>query len=222
MGVPDYLTCLLRNLCAGQEATVRTLYGTTDCLKIEKGVWQSCLLSPCLFNLYTENIMRNAGLDELQAGIRIGGRNINNLRYADNTTLLPESEEELKSLLMRVKKEWKSWLKTQHSKNDLFPSLQGKQMGKKCKQWQTLFGGTTKSLWIVTAVMKLKEASPWKKSYDKPRQHIKKQRHHFANKSPYSQSYGFSSSHVVWELDHKEGWVPKNWCFQIVVLEKIL
>ena len=105
MGIPDHLTCLLRNLCAGQEATVRTLYGTTDCLKIEKGVWQSCLLSPCLFNLYTENIMRNPRLDELKAGIRIGGRNINNLRYVDNTTLLPESEEKLKSLLMRVKEE---------------------------------------------------------------------------------------------------------------------
>ena len=105
MGIPDHLTCLLRNLCAGQEATVRTLYGTTDWFKTEKGVWQGCLLPPCLFNAYAEHIMRNAGLDELQAGIRIGGRNINNLRYADNTTLLPESKEELKSLLMRVKEE---------------------------------------------------------------------------------------------------------------------
>ena len=193
-----------------------------DWFQIGKGVRPGCILSPCLFNLYAEYIMQNAGLNEAQAWLKIAKKNINNLRYADDTTLMAESEEELKSLLMRVKKEWKSWLKTQHSKNDLFPSLQGKQMGKKCKQCQTLFGGTTKSLWIVTAVMKLKEASPWKKSYDKPRQHIKKQRHHFANKSPYSQSYGFSSSHVVWELDHKEGWVPKNWCFQIVVLEKIL
>ena len=103
MGIPDHLTCLLRNLYVGQEATVRTLYGTTDWFKIEKGVQQGCLLLACLFNLYIEHIMRNAGLDELEAGIKIGGRNINNLRYADDTTLMAESEEELRSLLMRVK-----------------------------------------------------------------------------------------------------------------------
>ena len=103
MGIPDHLTCLLRNLYVGQKAIVRTLYGTTDWFKIKKEVRQGCLLSPCLFNLYAEHIMRNAGLDELQAGIKIGGRNINNLRYADDTTLMAESEEELKSLLMRVK-----------------------------------------------------------------------------------------------------------------------
>ena len=103
MGVPDHLTCLLRNLYAGQEATVRTLCGTTDWFKIEKKVQQSCLLSPCLFNLYPEHIMRNARLDELQAGIKIGGRNINNLRYADNTTLIAESEEGYKILLIMVK-----------------------------------------------------------------------------------------------------------------------
>ena len=105
MGIPDYLTCLLRNLCVGQEATVRTLCGMTDWFKIVKGVQQGCLLSPCLFNLYVEHIMRNARLDELQAGNKIGGRNINNLRYLDGTTLMAESEEELKSLLMRVKEE---------------------------------------------------------------------------------------------------------------------
>ena len=103
MGMPDHLTCLLRNLYAGQEETVRTLYGTTDWFKIEKEVRQGCLLWPYLFNLYTEYVMRNAGLDELQAGVKIGGRNINNLRYVDDTTLMAESEEELKSLLMRVK-----------------------------------------------------------------------------------------------------------------------
>ena len=103
MGTPDHLTCLLRSLYASQEATVRSLYGTVDWFRTEKGVKQGCLLSPCLFNLYTENIMRNSGLDELQAGIKIDGRNINNLRYADDTTLMAESEEELKSLLMRVK-----------------------------------------------------------------------------------------------------------------------
>ena len=105
MGLPDHLTCLLRNLYADQEATVRTLYGTTDWFKIKKGVQQSCLLSPCLFNLYAEHIMRNAGLDELRARIKTGGRNIKTLRYADDTTLIAESKEELKSLLMRVKEE---------------------------------------------------------------------------------------------------------------------
>ena len=105
MGIPDHLICLLRNLHAGQEATVRTLYGTTDWFEIEKGVQQGCLLSPCLFTLYAEHIMRNAGLDDLQGGIKIGGRNINSLRYVDDTTLLAETEEELKSLLMRVKEE---------------------------------------------------------------------------------------------------------------------
>ena len=103
MGVPDHLTCLLRNLYAGQEATVRTGHETTDWFQIRKGVCQGCVLSPCLFNLYAEYIMRNAGLDEAQAGIKTAGRNINNLRYADDTTLLAEIEEELKSLLIRVK-----------------------------------------------------------------------------------------------------------------------
>ena len=105
MGIPDHLTCLLRNLYAGQEATVRTGHGTTDWFQIGKGVCQGCILSPCLFNLYAEYIMRNAGLEETQAGIKIAGRNINNLRYADDTTLMAESEEELKSLLMKVKEE---------------------------------------------------------------------------------------------------------------------
>ena len=103
MGIPDHLTCLLRNLYAGQEATVRTGHGTTDWFQIRKGARQGCILSPCLFNLYAEYIMRNAGLKEAQAGIKIAGRNINNLRYADDTTLKAESEEELKSLLMIVK-----------------------------------------------------------------------------------------------------------------------
>ena len=105
MGIPDHLTCLLRNLYAGQEATVRTEHGTTDWFKIGKGVCQGCILSPCLFNLYAEYIMRNAGLEEAHAGIKIAGRNINNLRYADDTTLMAESEEELKSFLMKVKEE---------------------------------------------------------------------------------------------------------------------
>ena len=118
MGIPDHLTFLLRNLYAGQEATVRTGHGTTDWFQIRKGIHQGCMLSPCLFNLYAEYIMRNARLDEAQAGIQIARRNINNLRYADDTTLMAENEEELKSLLMKVKVESKkSWLKTQHSEN---------------------------------------------------------------------------------------------------------
>ena len=105
MGIPDHLTCLLRNLYAGQEATVRRRHGTTDWFQIGKGVRQGCILSPCLFNFYAEYIMRNAGLEKTQAGINVAGRNINNLRYADDTTLMAESEEELKSLLMKVKEE---------------------------------------------------------------------------------------------------------------------
>ena len=105
MGIPDHLTCLLRNLYAGQEATVTTGRETTDWFQIGKGVHQGCILSPCLFNFYAEYIMKNAGLEEAQAGIKIAGRNTNNLRYADDTTLMAESEEELKSLLMKVKSE---------------------------------------------------------------------------------------------------------------------
>ena len=105
MGIPDYLTCLLRNLYAGRESTVRTGHGTTDWFQTGKGVRQGCILSPCLFNLYAEYIIRNAELEEAQAGIKIARRNINHLRYADQTTFMAESEEELKSLLMKVKEE---------------------------------------------------------------------------------------------------------------------
>ena len=105
MGIPDQLTCLLRNLYEGQEATVRTGHGTTDWFQTGKGVCQGCILSPCLFNFYAESIMINAGLEETQAGIKIAGRNINHLRYADVTTLMAETEEELKSLLIKVKEE---------------------------------------------------------------------------------------------------------------------
>ena len=118
MGISDHLTCLLRNLNAGQEATVRTGHGTTDWFQIGKGVCQGCILSPYSFNLYAEYTMRNTGLDEAEAGIKIAGKNTNNLRYADDTTLLAESEEELKSLLMKMKEEsGKSWLKAQHTEN---------------------------------------------------------------------------------------------------------
>ena len=114
MGIPDHLTCLLRNLYAGQEATVRTGHGTTDWFQIGEGVRQACILSPCLFKLYAEYIVWNARLDKAQAGIKIAGRNINNLRYADDTTLMAESEEPLDE---SERGEWKSWLKAQHSEN---------------------------------------------------------------------------------------------------------
>ena len=118
MGTPDHLTCLLRNLYARQEAIVKTRHGTTDWFKIGKGVRQDCILSPCLSNLYAEYIMRNARLDEAQGGIKIAGRNINNLRYANDITLMAESKEELKILFDESERgEQKTWLKTQHSKN---------------------------------------------------------------------------------------------------------
>ena len=119
MGISGHLTCLLRNLYTDQEATIRIRHGTTDWLQIGKGVHQGCILSPCLRNLYAEYIRRNAGLDEAQAGIKIAGRNINNLRYADDTNLMAESKEELKSHLMKVKEESE---KTQHSKMKIMAS----------------------------------------------------------------------------------------------------
>ena len=128
MGIPGHLTCLLRNLYAGQEATVRTGHGTTDWFQIGKGVYQGCILSPCLFNSYAEYIMRNAGLEETQAGIKIAGRNISNLRYADDTTFTIETEEELIGLLMTKESE-KDGLKLNIQKTKIMhpvPSLHGK------------------------------------------------------------------------------------------------
>ena len=134
MGMPDHLTRLLRNLYAGQGATIRTGHGTTDCFQLGKGVCQGCILSPCLFNLYAEHILRNTGLEEAEAGIKIARRNINNLRYADGTILMAKSEEELKSLLMKVKYESeKVGLKLTFRKLrswHLIPSFHGKQMEK--------------------------------------------------------------------------------------------
>ena len=159
MGIPDHLTCLLRNLYAGQEATVRTGHGTTDWFQIGKGVCQACILLPCLFNLYAEYIMRNAGLEEAQAGIKIARRNVNNLRYADDTTFMAESEEELKSLLMKVKKESENvGLKLSIQKTKIMassPITSCRQMG---KHWLTLFFWAPKSLQMVIAAMKLKDA----------------------------------------------------------------
>ena len=170
-GIPDHLTCLLRNLYATKEATVRTGHGTTDWFQIGKGVCQGCILSPCLFNLYAEYIMRNAGLEEAQAGIKIARRNINNLRYADDTTLMAESEEKLKSLLMNVKEESKKVglkLNIQKTKTMASCPTTSWQMRRQWKQCQTLFFGAPKSLQMVTAALKLKD-TPWKESYDQPR-----------------------------------------------------
>ena len=148
-------TCLLRNLYAGQEATVRTGHGTTDWFQIGKGVRQGCILSPCLFKLYAEHIIRNTGLDEAETGIKIAGRNINKLRYADDTTLMAESEEELKSLLMKVKEESeKVGLKLNIRKTKIMasgPITSWEIDGKLC---QTLFFGAPKSLQMVIATMK--------------------------------------------------------------------
>ena len=162
MGIPDHLTCLLRNLYAGQEATVRTEYGTTDWFQIGKGVRQGCLLSPCLFNLYAEYIMRNTGLEETKAGIKIAGRNINNLRYADDTTLMEEIEEELKRLLMKVKKESENvGLKRNIQKTKIIASgpITSWQIDEGTVETVSDFiFGVSKSLQMVIAAMKLKDA----------------------------------------------------------------
>ena len=186
----------MRNLYGLQKATVRTGRGTTDWFQIGKGVPQGSILSPCLFNLYAEYIMRNGGLEEAQAGIKITRKNISNLRYADDTTLMAESEEELKSLLLKVKQESeKVGLKLNIQKTKIMASGP-------ITSWQ-IDGETVadfifwapKSLQMVIAAMKLKD-TPWKESYDQLRQHIKKQRHYFANKGLSSQGYGFPSGHV--------------------------
>ena len=163
MGIPDYLTCLLRNLYAGQEATVRTGHGTTDWFQIGKRVRQGCILLPCLFNFYAEYIMRNTGLEETQAGINIARRNINHLRYADDTTLTAESEEELKSLLMKVKEESKKvGLKLNIQKTKIMASGP-------ITSWQIdvetmrdfILGGSKITTVMVTVAMKLKDAHSW-------------------------------------------------------------
>ena len=161
MGIPDHLTCLLRNLYAGQDATVRTGHAPTDWFQIGKGVRQGCILSPCLLNLYAEYILRNAGLEEAQAGIKIAGKNINNLRYADDTTLLAESEE-LKSLLVKVKEESeKVGLKLNIQETKIMASgpITSWQIDEeKLETVVTLLFWAPKSLQIVIAAMKLKDA----------------------------------------------------------------
>ena len=176
--------------------------------KIEKEVHQGCTLSPYLFNLYAEDIKWNAWLDESQAGIKTAGRNINNLRYADDTTLMAEIEEELKSLLMIVKEESeKVGLKLNIQKTKIMASgpITSRQIDEETVETVAdfIFLGSQ-----ITAdgdcSHEIKTLTPWKESYDPPRQHIEKQKHYFVNKGPYSQGYGFSSGHVwMWELDCK-------------------
>ena len=228
--IPDHLTCLLRNLYAGQEATVRTGHGTKDWLQIEKGVCQAYISSPCLFTLYSEYIKWNSGLDTGQAGMKIAGRNINNFIYADDITLISESEEELNSLLMKLKEESKkkkNLLKTQLSKNEdqgiwshHFMTNRWKNNGN--SERLHFLGLQNHSRWWLKP-WNLKTLSPWKKSYDKPRQHIKKQRHYFPDKCPYNQSYGFSSSYIwMWELDYKDSWALKNDAFEVWFWRRLL
>ena len=162
MGIPDHLTCLLINLYAGQEATVRTGHGTTDWFQIGKGVRQDCILLPCLLNFYAEYIVRNAGLDEAQAGTKIAGRNVNSLRYADDTTLMAESEEELKSPLMKVKEEdEKVGLKPNIQKTKIMASgpITSWHIDEETMETvRDFILGGSKSLQMVTAAMKLKDA----------------------------------------------------------------
>ena len=189
---------------AGQEATVRTGHGTTDWFQIAKGIRQGCILSPYLFNLYAEYIIRNAGLDEAQAGIKIAGRNINNLRYADNTTLMVESEEELKSLLMKVKVESeKVGLKLNIQKTKMTTSGP-------ITSWE-IDGETVETVSdFIFLGSKITADGDFnheikrclllgRQVNDQPRQHIKKQRYYFANKDPSSQGYDFSNGHYGFE-----------------------
>ena len=181
---------------AGQEATVSIRHGTTDWFETGKGIRQGCILSPCLFNLYAEYIMQNARLDEAQAGIKIAGENINNLRYADDNTLMAESEE-LKNLLMKVKEEsLKAGLKLNIQKMKIMafgPITSWQIDGETMTDF--ILGGSQITA-DVDCSHEMKTLAPWKKSYDQPRQHIQKQRHCFANKGPSSPGYGFSSGHV--------------------------
>ena len=196
MGIPGHLTCLLRNLYAGQEATVRTGHGTTDCFQIGKGVRQGCILSPCLFNLYTEYIMRNAGLEEAQTGIQIARRNINNLRYAEDTTLMAESEEDLKSVLMKVKEE--------SEKVGLKPNIQQTKImaSGPIMSWQ--MDGETVADFIflgskITAdgdcSHEIKRRLLLRRKVMTNLDRILK-RHYFADKDLSSQGYSFSSGHI--------------------------
>ena len=174
MGIPDHLTCLLRNLYVGQETKVRSVHGTPDWFQIGKGICWGCILSPCLFNLYSEHITRNAGLDEAQARIKIAGRNINNLRYADDTTLMAESEE-LKSVLMKVKESENIGLKLNIQKTKIMASGPITSWQIDGNSDRLYFGGLQNHCKWWLQPWNSKKLSSWKKSYDQPREHIKKQ-----------------------------------------------
>ena len=218
-GLSDNLTSLLRNLCAGQEVTVWTLHGTTDWFKIGKGVRQGCILSPWSFNFYAEYIMWNPGLVEAQAGIKTVGRNINNHRYADDATLMEESEEEWKSLLMRIKEESEkagSKLSIQKTKIMASVPIISWQI-----DWETMETARDSifSSSKVIASMKLRHLLLGRKAMTNL-DSILKSKDITCDKGPFCQSYGFPSSHIqIWELDHKEVWAMLLNC---VVLEKSL
>ena len=200
MGIKDHLTCLLRNLYAGEEATVRTRHETTDWIQTGKQVQEGCVLSPCLFNLYAKNILQNAGLCDSQAGIKTAGRNINNLRYADATTLMAESEEELKGLLMQVKEESeKAGLKLIIQKTKIMASspITSQQIDGETMETVRDF------IFLCSKIIADGDCShetkrrlfPGRKAMTNKNCVLKK-RHYFTNKVPYTPSYGFSSSHV--------------------------
>ena len=228
MGIPDHLTCLLRNLYEGQEATVRTGHGTTDWFQIRTGVHQGCILSPCLFNFYAEYIMWNAGLDKAQAGIKIARRNSNNLRYADEITLMAESKEELKSLLMKVKEESEKVglkLNIQKTKSMASSPIVSWQIDGETVETvsEFIFWGSKitadgdcsheikrclligrKAMTNLDSILKTRDIT-------------------LLTKVCLVEAMVFPSSRVwMWELHHKESWAPKNWCFWSVVLEKTL
>ena len=192
MGIPDHLTYLLRNLYAGQEATARTGHGTADWFQNEKAVGQGYIWPPCLFNLYAEYILRNAGLDEAQAGIKISRRNISNLRCSDDTTLMAESEEELKSLLMKVKEESeKVGLKLNIQKTKIMasgPITSWEIDGETVETVRDFIFLGSKITADGDCSLEIRRRLLLRR---KARQYIKKQRHYFANKGPSSQSYGF-------------------------------
>ena len=190
MGIPDHFTCLLRNLYAGQEITVRTRHGTMDWFQIGKGVCQGCILSPCLFNLHAEYIVGHAGLYEAQTGIKISGRNISNLRYAGKTTIVAEKEEELKSLLMKMKGESeKAELKLNIQKMKIMasgPITSWRTEGETLETVKYFIFLGCKITVDGDCSHEIKTLAPWKNSYDKSRLHIKKHRHNFSGKDPCS------------------------------------
>ena len=226
MGIPDHLTCLLRNLCAAQEATVRTGHGTTDWFQIGKGVRQGCVLSPCLFNLYAEYIMRHAGLEETQAGVKIAGRNINKLRHADGTTLMAESEEELKSLLMKVKKEnEKVGLKFSNQKTKIMASgpINSWQIdGETVETVADYFFGLRNHCKRWLAAVNLRHLLLGRKIMTNLDSILKSRDFTLTTNVCLVKVLVFPVVMYGCELDYKENWMPKNWCFSTVVLEKTL